>query len=191
MKKYLLLLVFCFLGSQAFSQDTSPFKTYLSYVPQYTFIHGIRIDIDKEIKPKKFIQICPQFYLTENSGSRALMNQDIDRLIGGGLSVYHKKFLSRDPEIYDFYLSYGLSYTYFNIEHTKNSITHFDDIHKVGGDLLIGLQLFATDYFFVDIYGGAGIRYSISDLEEFNRTSWDYNASGAILTCGMRVGIAF
>lgn len=42
-------------------------ESIISIVPQYLIMNGIRVDYDKKIRDQHWLQIAPQFYLSEKS----------------------------------------------------------------------------------------------------------------------------
>lgn len=187
MKRISLLLTLAFLSIFVYSQEAPSLKSSIAIVPQYTLINGLRVDFEKEIKPKKFIQVCPQFYFKDNNGNDGILHTNVTKLLGGGINVYQKHFLLNDAEIYDFYSSYGLTYAYYHLEHENWNDSYNSNIHKIGGDFLMGLQV-GYERVFIDLYAGAGFRYSLSEATDFNDTPWDYNYTGFTLVLGARIG---
>jgi len=125
MKKYLLLSLLFLLFLNVYPQEEKNKETIYSFLPQYLINRGIRIDIEKQIGPRHYLQICPQFYLSEKDEDNfALDKNKFSYLIGGGLNLYHKIFTFEDFKKYGLYLSYGLSYNYFiwgmHMLHTLN-----------------------------------------------------------------------
>jgi hypothetical protein len=211
MKKILLIAILFSVFFNAESQaqnDTTKLKGMIySFVPQYLINHGIRLDIEKQITPRSFIQFCPQFYLGEqkdNSSNGNYYNDisyeedDYDNVIGGGINIYHKIFANKNFLDNGVYFSYGFSYSYFEIdyleEYLDNTINTTGTIQKMGGDLLIGYQFFLKNKLSIDLYTGIGTRFSELDnntgnTNRFNDNYFSYNYSGNLLHIGFRVGL--
>jgi len=199
MKKYLLLSLLFLLFFNVYPQEEKNKETIYSFLPQYLINRGIRIDIEKQIGPRHYLQICPQFYLSEKDEDNfALDKNKFSYLIGGGLNIYHKIFTFEDFKKYGLYLSYGLSYNYFNIEYIDYSgevgVSAVGNIHKVGGDLIIGYQFFFREVVSLDVFTGLGTRYSYmdagsADTDRFNTGYFGYNYTGNILLLGLRIGV--
>jgi len=211
MKKIILLIsIFAVLFNiQSFAQkDTTRIDGVIySFVPQYLITKGIRIDIEKQITPRSFIQFCPQFYLGENNNQNSsnmyeddFFNEedDFNKIQGGALNVYHKVFANDDFLTKGVYFSYGLSYSYFEIEYYEDylgsTINTEATIQKYGGDILIGYQLFYNNKLSLDIYTGVGSRFSTMDTngstrDKFNSNYFGYNYRGNLMHIGFRIGL--
>jgi hypothetical protein len=182
-----------------YTQEEKVHETIYSFVPQYLINRGIRVDIEKQIKAKHFLQICPQFYLSEkNENNFAIKENQFSYLIGGGLNLYDKIFAFEQYKDYGLYLSYGLSYNYFYIEYTDYSGDYERaakaNIYKIGADLILGYQFFIRKLLSVDIYTGLGTRYSYmdaggADTDRFNTGYFGYNYTGNIMLLGIRLGV--
>jgi len=182
-----------------FSQDENKNKNIYSFVPQYLINRGIRVDVERKISGRHYIQICPQFYLSEKENKEFVIDKNqFNYLIGGGLNVYHKIFTVEDFKYNGLYLSYGLSYNYFSIEYIDNSgdydFTAKGTINKMGADLIIGYQILIHETVSVDIYTGLGTRLSYMetdglDADRFNTGYYGYNYTGNIMLLGFRLGV--
>lgn len=192
-----IILLFAFI--KAFPQEEKTHENIYSFVPQYLINRGIRVDIEKQLTQRHFLQICPQFYLSEKEEDN-FVNSDnqFSYLIGGGLNIYDKIFVAESYKDYGLYFSYGLSYNYFYIEYLDDSgeseLSAEANISKLGGDLILGYQFFIRDLVSIDIYTGLGTRISFmdadgSDTDRFNTGYFGYNYTGNILLLGLRIGV--
>jgi hypothetical protein len=211
MKKILLIaiIISIFFNTETQAQkDTVKLDGIIfSFVPQYLINRGIRLDIEKQITPRSFIQICPQFYLGEQKDRNSndiyyndvsYDEDDFNKVTGGGLNIYHKIFANEDFLSKGVYFSYGVSYSYFEIEYFDeylgNTINSTGTIQKVGGDLLIGYQFFFRNKLSIDLYTGVGTRFSEMDTDgedsnRFNNNYFSYNYSGNLMHIGFRIGL--
>jgi hypothetical protein len=200
MKNLLLLLITISVTfSITLGQDEEPRKNIYSFVPQYLINRGIRIDIEKQLSERHFLQICPQFYLSERDDDNFINTRNqFTYLVGGGLGLYDKIFASGSYKDYGLYFSYGLSYNYFYIEYIDDSnqseISAYGNIHKIGADLILGYQFFVRDLVSIDIYTGVGTRVSSmnandADTDRFNTGFFGYNYTGNLLVLGLRLGV--
>ena len=211
MKKLILLISIIsilFINETFAQKDTAKVDGIIySFVPQYLINHGIRLDIEKQITPRSFIQFCPQFYLGEqkNYNSQDMYYEDVyydedefTNVIGGGLNIYHKVFANSNFLKNGVYFSYGLSYSYFEIEYLEeyldNTINATGKIQKYGGDLLIGYQYFFKNKLSLDIYTGVGTRFSTMDTDGQNRDRFNssysgYKYQGNLMHLGVRIGL--
>ena len=196
MKNTIALFLSLLIGGQILAQTENKNITTLSMVPQYILNNGIRIDIERQISKKSFLQIGPQFYLAENAMENPL-NRNISYLIGGGCGIFHKIFLLEDFMQTGVYMSYGLTYNYFGVEfqvhsHDAESMA-WGRINKIGADLIFGYQIFEYDRFIADLYAGLGTRYSFMNPgsvdDFFDDHFWNYNFTGNLLILGLRLGI--
>lgn len=178
-----------------------------SFVPQYLINRGIRLDIEKQITPRSLIQICPQFYLGEQKDFNtndiyyndiSYNEDDFNKVIGGGINIYHKIFANSNFLDNGVYFSYGISYSYFEIdyfdEYLDNTINATGTIQKVGGDLLIGYQFLFKNKLSIDLYTGVGTRLSemdtnAEDADRFNTNYFSYNYNGNLMHLGFRIGL--
>jgi hypothetical protein len=211
MKKTLLLtlIISTFFNVEIQAQkDTVKLDGMIfSFVPQYLINRGIRIDIEKQISPRSFIQICPQFYLGEQKDHNnndlyyndvSYDEDDFNKIIGGGINIYHKVFANKDFLNKGVYFSYGVSYSYFEIEYFEeyldNTINATGVVQKIGGDLLIGYQFFFRNKLSLDLYTGIGTRFSEMDTDgestnRFNTNYFSYNYNGNLMHLGFRIGL--
>lgn len=202
--KYLLVISLALLlfTVDGFGQDSVPDmnKTIYSFVPQYLFKNGIRIDIEKQLKNQHFIQICPVFYLSEKDEDDNFVydNNSYTNLFGAGMHLHHKYFVAEDFKKNPLYISYGLNYNYFEIdyldEYLDETILANASIHKMGFDVTIGYQYFIKDVLSIDVFTGLGTRYAImettgDDTNRFNEGFLGYNYTGNLLLLGIRLGI--
>lgn len=184
------------------AQDSIPqiHGTIYSFMPQYLINNGIRIDIEKQLKNKHFIQVSPQFYLSEQNKEDGSNSDDnsFTNLVGGGVNIYHKYFVDDDFLKNPLYISYGLSYNYFNIDYYDEylgSLIHANaDIHKMGVDITVGYQKIIGDVVSLDIFTGLGTRYSVmgTDSESddrFNSSYYGYNYTGNLMLLGLKIGL--
>ncbi|HAN17373.1 MAG: hypothetical protein A2X13_00820 [Bacteroidetes bacterium GWC2_33_15] len=204
MKKVLILtsiFILAISGQLSAQSDTLAFKkTIYSFMPQYLINRGIRIDIEKQISGKHFIQICPQFYLSEKDNDESFVYDEnsYNSLIGGGVNVYHKIFAHSNFTKNGLYFSYGVSYNYFEIEYFDeylgSTINANATIQKMGFDITLGYQFMIKQIISIDIFTGAGTRYSIMETnsdnkDKFNATYFGYNYTGNLLLLGARIGV--
>jgi hypothetical protein len=199
MKKFILLLLLFIPFLNVTPQEGKSHETIYSFLPQYLINRGIRIDIEKQLGSRHFLQICPQFYLSERDEDNFSLDKNrFSYIIGGGLNVYHKIFAFEEFKDYGLYLSYGISYNYFYVEYTDDSgeidISAKGNIHKAGGDLILGYQFFIRKVVSVDLFTGLGTRFSYmdangADTDRFNTGYYGYNYTGNILLLGLRIGV--
>jgi hypothetical protein len=193
-----VLAIACFLTFLvAEGQETNQPTRYISIVPQYLFNSGLRIDYDYKLSENKWLQFCPQIYLGE-SGT-GISNHGYDELLGAGMMIYYKRFLNETDLNKGIYLSYGPSYNYFHItfqQETQQGGSSYStaQIHKIGGDIILGLQSCIRDIVMIDVYAGLGLRYCFSHFTDYGTNQFNdlwigYGYSGTMLNGGIRIGI--
>jgi len=203
----LILLVFTFANQSFAQKDTLKLKgSIYSFVPQYLINHGIRLDYERQITPQSFIQFCPQFYLGEKKSrnssdlyyEESSNDDDFNNITGFGINIYHKIFANQNFLKNGIYFSYGISYSYFDIdyyeEYLGETINASAYINKYGADLLLGYQFFFRNKLSLDIYTGVGTRFSNmstngENKERFSSTYFGYNYNGNLLHGGVRIGL--
>lgn len=212
--KIILSVLISLFAFQAYSQEKE-YEWLIMGVPQYLFINGIRVDIDKNIKgTNKWISFSPQIYNAESPLDNELVYREygLDKVAGVGLGVDFKRFFSGKSNIQGIYLATGAVYNFFNIDsygynyiepngdgkmeldYSNTSInTH---INKMGVHTMLGYQAPIVRDFVIDMYIGFGIRYSLNNNSELTITdlstfTGDYGYSGTNLIAGIRFGVGF
>lgn len=208
-RSILILTLFLFIfGNQSFAQkDTLKLKgSIYSFVPQYLINHGIRIDYERQITSRSLIQFCPQVYLGEKESRNSdelyydetSNEDDFNNITGVGINIYHKVFANQNFLKNGIYFSYGISYSYFDIDYYEEflgeTINASAYINKYGADLLLGYQFFFKSKLSLDIYTGVGTRISNMNTNgenknRFNSTYFGYNYNGNLLHGGVRIGL--
>ncbi len=222
MKLYTSLLTIFLVSTSVQAQERkNNFDFYVFGVPQYIVTNGIRIDFDIHTKgTKKWWIISPYFY--SDKSSLDLLNLSVDdyydaysydNLIGGGLGVFRKKYLSQKYDDRRIYLAAGGEYKYFQIEgdnYTYVEYTgedgllyqHMDDIDyqmKINTGSLkayIGFQSELFAFLFTDVFMGVGLRFSHHSSPQdvtikYNRGYFDYGYTGTMFVFGVRFGIGY
>lgn len=173
-------------------------ESIISIVPQYLVMNGIRIDYDKRIGGQHWLQIAPQFYLSEKKPASDYDIPKFNLLLGTGLNLYHKYYPSANRTLSNVYISYGLSWQHFNITYDEaifnNYVERYSNIHKMGGDVNIGVLSLLSSHIALDLYAGLGIRYAAikSDAispKKFDEFYSDYGYTGNIINLGFRISI--
>jgi hypothetical protein len=208
MKKFIyitfLLALLTVLGN---AQESFTPNYTLSFVPQYLFKNGLRMDLELKLKKEnQWLQIAPQVYYHEAIDDY-WYDYSFEKLGGVGLDLHHKIYLSTNKIAHGPYLSYGMVYQHFAVRHNdyiwvpyeESGLTYYDytsktltgTIHKGGINLLFGYQVHPFDRLLLDVYLGMGIRKSFpseSMEDRFNSSIIDYNYSGTLLVFGVRFG---
>lgn len=204
----LAVIIVSGIMAQAVAQDTGRTKM-LSFVPQYIFRHGIRVDYEHSLpKPGHWLHLGPQLYASTN-GDYGYEYHDFEELYGVGLDVGFKYFPGENvsgPR--GVYISYGPTLHFFNIQREEEVFgqilpdggTSFEtkalnhNVLKFGANTVIGLQVAANDYLYFDFYTGVGIRYAITtgdnaDDYDYNNSITDWGFTGPLILGGIRVGV--
>lgn len=169
-------------------------KTIVSFVPQYLIINGLRIDVERQLKGRHYLQLCPQYYIN----NEPLYNESYDEMHGGGLFIYHKYFPEKNILKNGVYVAYGFTYNYFRFKYLDdNSQTQELKVNKLGGDLFIGYQYIYNKIVSIDIYAGMGNRNSFlsqkeaDKFDDFSFGPFGYSYSGNLFIFGFRFGVLF
>ncbi|MEN8249112.1 MAG: hypothetical protein ABFS32_09275 [Bacteroidota bacterium] len=172
----------------------------ISFVPQYIYRGGIRLDYERRLKnDNNWIVFATQFFSDfegenrwsyYNSGNYA----DYNTMIGFGLNIYFKKMVyvmdednSTNVPKKSIYLAAGPGYQYYFLKNTEevavpyieDGITYYEftqqdiekPIHRVGVHINGGVQ-FALDKLLVDIFFGVISRYSLDGNGEIIRDGY-------------------
>jgi hypothetical protein len=219
---FTLVFIFCFSVLTNAQEDEKQPNFMVFGVPQYLFTNGLRIDFDIHKKDTRNWFIVSPYYYSHNS-SLDLLNlsggegyydvYNYDKLTGGGLGLSKKIFLTKKSLYEGFYLSYGGSYKYFDIdgnsfiwvEYTGEDGLKYQEmkdikyklfIHSMNANAVIGYQYQVIPSLYLDFYCGFGIKYSIHDSPQnvtvkYNRGYYDYGYTGTQFIGGVRFGIGF
>ena len=181
--------------------------------PHYLFNGGLRVDFEKQIKPKQWLLASVKGYylphtdfdddtwwsfFTDNSYG------DITGLNGFGIELGYKRTLLPRTDI--LYLSGGLSYGYFDgqyygtkyISYIENGLT-FDEprfgeinqyFNRLGANACFGIQTQPKHRFCVDGYIGIGYNYSFynKNKQAFDEEMYTAGYRGLSLITGIRLG---
>jgi hypothetical protein len=219
-KKLVPIVLFMFLylltTANLFAQDSTK-KTVICFVPQYFLIHGVRVDVERNLNfSKHWLVLSPQVY----SGSLFLNNthnysqypydEYKDKVLGFGMALSHKFFLQDYNK--GFYIKSGIAYQYFELSrkeydwvpYTENGLEYYDYLLTDGKDIIskyavnaqAGIRALGGNVFVFDVYGGFGFSYSEKksdnpELRNYERFPWDYNYNGIYPTMGIKFGAYF
>ncbi|MDP2423069.1 MAG: hypothetical protein U1C46_03010 [Bacteroidales bacterium] len=201
-KLYIVLLIVVNTPVNTYCQveQTSLAKhSMISFVPQFLINNGIRIDYDRRLNEKHWLQLAPQFYLREHSVTPDNdVTNKFNRLVGAGLHVYHRFYPGAGPGHNGVYISYGLTGQYFDMQYDEkiltNSVERYSRITKAGAEINVGSTVKFFDLFIVDFFTGLGFKYSFLKTDavkpkRFNNFYTDYGYTGNILNLGVRIGL--
>lgn len=203
-----LIINILIIGNINAQIDTSR-TLFLSIVPQYLIIDGIRVDFDMKLKKyeRSWLQVCPQiYYSTENHFESVTDHKD---LFGLGADINHRIYAKSNFRYASFYLAYGPVLKYYTcisdyyrettvIENETEYIKYNKEdnryhIFQTGFNVLLGLQIFTRKYLALDFYGGVGMRHSFLNskriVDEFNKGILDYGYKGTLIVGGVRFGM--
>jgi hypothetical protein len=222
MKKiYMLLLpVMLFQSAIARQPEKKEYNFLIFGVPQYIITNGLRIDADIHRKESPhWLIISPYYYFDHVSvdllnlgGSSVYYDPySYDKMMGFGLGLSRRTFLSKEPVSHGFYLQYGATYKYFNlegknytwVEYTDNDdlpyqemryINYYVYVHSMSASALVGYQTQILPSFYIDVFIGFGVKYAFHRSPEhvtvkYNRGVDDYGYTGTYMAGGIRFGI--
>lgn len=199
LKNLLILSGFVLLAFSANGQTDTVFaKESISFHPFHLINNGIRIDYDRHLGKGHWIQIGPQFYVSEKSGDID-KGREFKELLGAGVSIFHRIYVGKEKPSSGTYFSYGFTYNLFNLKYNNTTATQIEDateINKFGGDIIIGYQIMYDDKLAIDLYAGLGGRYADISFKgdthrKFNDHIYDYGFTGNVIIIGIRLGFGF
>ncbi len=200
MKKLIILLSATLkMFSMNIEAQDSTYNDVLTFHPLHFINNGIRIDYDRKIYNNHWIQIGPQFYVSETTQYEDL--REFKELRGAGVSVFHRIYVGKDKPFSGTYFSYGFTYNHFALKYEEDDPTDEQaqgetNINKFGGDIIIGYQLQIVEKLIIDFYAGLGGRYSSRTFKgnshkKFNDFMYDYGYTGNVVITGVRIGFSF
>jgi len=183
-----------------YGQESQP-KHMVSFLPIYMTVNAIRIDYDFSLSKQHWIQVAPLLFLRNNTMQPYPDDYDFLRLAGGGIHLYHKfypkgKYFDRA----NVYISYGPIYQNLHFTYNENSgndvIERYTHLHRIGGDVIIGVTAPIFDMLMLDFYAGMGVRHSLIESnatrpQRFNDYTGDYGYSGNTILLGLRLSVPF
>ena len=224
--KIAVFLLSFIIALPTFAQQSEPTElpnqpqNAIAIVPQYAFVHGIRIDYEKRLKNgDHWLVFAPQIY-TDIDGSNSWTSDytSYESMFGLGLNMYFKSIAYKSDKVNwksglprsSLYLQPGISYQHFSLKNTEEvAVPYIEDgttyyqfetqdvtkpINRYGAVVDVGWQL-AFDRFLVDFYLGLAAKYSFGEDGELIRTSssgWaGRDFSGIMMDGGFRVGMFF
>ena len=212
---FLLLSLFLIAKAQYLKNDTTIFQPSFkfSFTPHYLIFQGLRLDYEKEFKPKQWYIISPTLYLGKNTDTEYYQtNRDnyYQNLYGAGLGVYYKYMLG-NSNLINAYFSVGTRFNYFYIDYFDyNWITSIVDgnevinyelvevneqILRLDGIFALGLETEIFQKLYMDTYFGLALRYSYAIMDgvetsnKFDDYMWNYAYTGTAVVLGLKIGI--
>ena len=211
--RYLITVLFLLpilASAQHNCEDFNEQKSFgLGVVPQYAISNGMRIDLDFRLNNKnQWLVVSPLVFLN----NKPKFNWDYNSMVGTGIEVQHKLFLTGHLKMGNPYISYGPVFNYFSVkddgltarkftENGGNYIGLTEDeittkIFKIGGNLIFGLHLFVMDNLYFDTFVGTGIRFAFDNKTTgfhgyYNEWWGDMGYSGTLMVGGFRFGVMF
>ncbi len=224
MKKIFIISLILILSLSSIINAGQPEKKEYNFlvfgVPQYILSNGLRIDFDIHNKnTPNWLILSPFYYFNHSSvdplnigGSSTYYDPySFDQMLGVGLGISRKIFLSKEPVSEGYYLNYGATYKYFKVD--GNNFTwveytgddglpyqHMQDIaytlniHSIAASANLGYQCQVIPSLYIDFYIGFGVKYAFHYSPEnvtvkYNRGVDDLGFIGTHMTGGIRFGI--
>jgi hypothetical protein len=224
MKKIVITILLIASGTltsmKAKPPESKEYNFVIFGVPQYIVSNGLRIDFDIHKKnSSRWLILSPYYYFDRSSVDLLNLggsNDDYDpysydQMMGTGLGIAQKIFLSKEPVSHGYYLHYGITYKYFHID--GNNYTwieytgedglpyqHMQDIeynmniHSVAASANLGYQYQIMPALYLDLFIGFGVKYAFHYSPEhvtvkYNRGINDLGYIGTHMTGGIRIGI--
>jgi hypothetical protein len=215
-----LLLSGIFFSLRAQQPERKEYNFLVFGVPQYIISNGLRIDFDfhQKEKPHWFI-LSPYYYFDHSSvdllnlgGSQDYYDPyTYDQMTGIGMGISRRTFLSKESVSHGYYLQYGATYKYFDIDGNNFTWVEYtgDDefpyqemqdikynmyIHSLSACAIVGYQTQIIPSLYLDIYVGFGVKYAIHHSPEhvtvkYNRGVDDFGYTGTHMVGGLRIGV--
>ncbi len=218
-----LLWPFALFGqtSNVITSEVKQYNNVLTIVPQYAFVHGLRIDYERRLKTTdQWIVLAPQIFSDINNNTY-YFNGDYSAyqsMFGMGINVYYKVTVFKSKRInlnsnlprQSLYFSAGPNFQYFSLRNVEevahpfveDGVTYYKfeleevkkHIYRIGGTIDVGWQV-ALDRFVFDFYLGMTMKYSLDNNGEIIRDSYsnwiDPAYSGILLDGGLKLGFFF
>lgn len=212
----LLISVVCSSQTEVVAEKVAEkeFKYALSFEPLYLFNAGIRFNFETLLKgdQRQVLQISAIGYYNDwydDDWETLLLDNTYgsNKVAGGGVGVDYRLFPSSQYQ--KFYVSGGISYHYFSLNHDACKLVSFteDDLvfyepvmttsntpfNKFGANFCLGLQNRKSKVILTDIYMGAGYSYGFFDEEKYTpgNTMHSIGYRGITLLLGFRLGFRF
>ena len=94
MKKYFLLIAFCFSLLQLQAQRDSSYSRIISIVPQYVFVNGLRFDYDSKVSENAWLQFSFEGFANERTEVMAAWCDEYNYDMAGlGLGFHYRYYL--------------------------------------------------------------------------------------------------
>ncbi len=206
----ILFLLPILVSAQHNSEEISEQISFgLGVVPQYAILNGMRIDLDFRLNNNNhWLVVSPLVFISNKPN----LNWNYNSMVGTGIEIQHKLFLTHNLKTVNPYISYGPVFNYFSVkddgltaqEFTENGADYIrltedeitTKIFKTGGNLIFGLHVFVMDNLYFDTYVGTGIRFAFDNkttgFHGYHNEWWgDMGYSGTLMVGGFRFGVMF
>jgi len=215
----ILLTLSAFISIKAEQPEKKDYNFLIFGVPQYIISNGLRIDFDIHIKnTPRWLILSPYYYFDRSSvdllnlgGSDDYYDPySYDQMLGVGLGIAQKIFLSKEPVSKGYYLYYGATYKYFDIDgnnytwveytgedglpyQNMQDIEYTMNIHSIGACATLGYQSQIMPALYLDLFIGFGVKYAFHYSPEhvtvkYNRGINDFGYIGTHMAGGIRIG---
>lgn len=212
MKKIIPLILILTTYGQIHAQDTTKFNRKISIVPHYLIFNGIRIDLEPLNTTKHtHIIFAPQLYYREKENRKKINNNNyFEKLQGAGIDIYKKFMFGKN---FNLYFAAGGGYKYLRLQYPhyiwynqtinqnevlKRKLENItQQIHRIDAGIILGIENPINNRIFWELYGGIGIKYSISNTNhKINETKFDnfmtaYGYKGFSFFIGFKIGLSY
>lgn len=204
MKKYFLLIAFCFSLLQLQAQRDSSYSRIISIVPQYVFVNGLRFDYDSKVSEKAWLQFSFEGFANERTEVMAAWCDEYNYDMAGlGLGFHYRYYLLTNSQRVNTYIAPGITGNFFK---TNNVLANSDPeesssttIWRSELNLIVGQQYSIADKLTFDLFAGLGYRRSFNHYSNesarrnfaFNDDMFSYGFTGNVMILGFRFGYKF
>ncbi|MCL2028086.1 MAG: hypothetical protein FWG79_06300 [Bacteroidales bacterium] len=158
---------------------------------------GFEVNYDRRLVERHWLRLSPIYFRIEDY--KQSFPEDMRRLTGYGAKFSHKYFPYANTEKkLGFFLSYGPTYQYIDLETKNHKRVVFD---KIGFECVIGTRKVFLNVFYYEFHIGLASNYlnvrndETADwravLEKHNTMWFDYGKTGNFVTLGFSLGVLF
>jgi hypothetical protein len=207
-----------FIPSHAQDAEVKLPRYAVSVEPFYLFNGGLRLNVEKRLTPKEWLELnitgyhLPHSDIREDNflwwsyeeGGHVTSNSDFTRfsgLNGFGIGGTYKYYFHSTC-----FVSTNASYSYYDVEYPdwdyypykEDGLTFYEyelnskhqNFNKLSGNVCIGVRSFFRHTFVLEFYGGVGYAYSFynENKKSYDETVFGFGRRGFHPVFGMKVG---
>lgn len=183
-------------------------------VPQYLFINGLRVEIDKSLGDKyRWLTFAPTLYYRGQKSNSFFSNSSNYGVAGASMELFYRWYPSRRGKDGKSFVSAGGGYSFIARKmlgkrwesFTEDGIDFYrynndywhTQIHSLNLRITGGFHIYNRNHFLIDYYLGLGLKYAISKrpdgflYPDYDNYALDSEFSGFLFVTGLRFGIGW